>query len=703
MFLSENSFLWGIDNLYVTMISTWLCINMIYLGIDNIGKIRNKYLSNVITFAISFVLTVSAILYIFIQKHSPHNGFFANVFPFLSIGLYLILFGCLFYYFRQKKKYFFIVLGMSLASFLLFVGLIYLEINLYTTSLIATALFSLLTIIIMIKICVQFKNSYALGLLYTLCASIVMIAVSYIGLDVSATLTAFIKMLLCLIMSLSFFIFYCQNYSYAVKEKEGMVEKTETKLNKAEKKIEALGFVNQDTNIKNIHRFKYDVENRAYKITHLLMLNLDNYRFMYNATGYQKSVNTILQVAEEIEKIIDKKGKLYHISNDKFIIALNCSNEECGLMVRYVLDLFTEHEFFAINLKPYVGFTNVENRAFNYENVLRELELASEAALKSSDFYAAYNYDMYKKIQRRIGMENHLRNACENQTWEIFLQPKIDVKTNKIVGAEGLVRWKGQESRISPAQFIPLAEEMGLIVDIGKTIIHKSFLYSKAIVERGYDNFVLAVNLSAYQLMRKDFVQYVVEQYKKCNANPRNITFEITETAFIDNMDRVKKAILELRNHGFKFSLDDFGTGYSSIGYLSAFELDEVKFDKDFTSNLKDAKNMLILETITHLAKELKYKIVTEGIESKEQLEMIRKIGCDVYQGYYFSKPVSLDDFIVLLEKNRRNEYLGKDEANIRPLSKFEKEFDERYEDTYSSDDDLEDNIFLDIMRKKDQ
>lgn len=652
MILANASFLGGIDNLYVALVSTWLCINIVYLSLDNAKKHKNKYLNDVIALSIVFAATAGFILLYSIERIKPQTSIFSGIFFPIVIGFLSVLMICLFVYFKNRKLHFLALFLIVAGVIGLYVPLLYFEIDFYYPSIGITFFYVLIAIIVMIKMLVQ-KKDYGLGLMYTIGSAIVLCSISFLGKGRNPEIIALAKLFLSLFVSLSFFIFYCQTNSKAISEKDEIVKIKADLLEEAEKKIATLGLVNQDTKIKNIHRFEYDITNNAYKITHLLMLNLDNYRVMYNYKGYKQSIEIILQVVAELNKVIDKKGELYHISNDKFIISLNCNNEECGVMVRKVLDIFQRHEFFTINLKPYIGFTNVINRTLNYENILKELELASEAAHESSEFYAAYNYEMYNKIQRRIGMELYLKKACDEKLWELYLQPKVYTEINVVCGAEGLIRWKGQEGKVSPAQFIPLAEEMGLIVDIGKTILEKGFEYAKIIASIDPE-FVLSVNLSAYQLMRKDFVQYVLETVKKKQTNPKNIAFEITESSFIDNMDRVKSAILELREVGFRFSLDDFGTGYSSISYLSSFELDEVKFDKDFTSTLGKPgdKNIYILKTVADLGRSLDYHIVTEGIETEEQLEIVKNVGCEVYQGYYFSKPVPFEEFVPILRKN---------------------------------------------------
>ncbi len=660
--LMSAGFLGGVDFLYISVISTWLSICVVYLCIDNLGKNRKRLLNDVIAFTI-VVLSILAGTVVFFLSETIAT--IENNFTFLLYALmisFVVELLCIYLYFRKKFIRFLSIFIISFVFLSIYILLMIFNVDFYYVAIISVLLYLILTITATIVLNNRIKSKYISGLLYTMVVTIVLLAVLGISQYRNPDFIAFMEFVLTLGMALSFFIFYGQTYSKFLNEKEEIVKMKADLLEEAEKKIISFSLINQDTKIKNIHKFEYDIDTvnkdakNAMKITHLLMLNLDNYRVMYNTMGYKKAINTMISVAGELRKVIGKKGELYHISNDKFIISLNCSNEECGMIVREVLTLFTEHEFFAINLKPYVGFTNVESRQLNYESILKELELASETAKDNDVFYAAYNYDMYKRVQRRIGMENVLRSACENQTWELYLQPKVSTKNNMIVGAEGLIRWKGQEGKISPAQFIPLAEEMGLIVDIGKTIIEKGFRYAKTIADALKPDFVLAVNLSAYQLMRTDFVQYVLEMVDKFHTNPKNITFEITETSFIDNMDRVRNAILQLREHGFHFSLDDFGTGYSSIGYLSKFELDEVKFDKDFTSGIYDSKNRIILETVTMLAQKLGYHIVTEGIETQEQLELVREIGCEIYQGYLFSKPVSFEDFMILLKKNINGE-----------------------------------------------
>lgn len=676
----DGLFFGGIDNLYVTLVSVWLLISMIYYGIDTAKRKKNRiqanekenaqsnkidlsddaheirFLNDVIAFTIGYMFIAAAILYHFTKKIYEYPNIVNDLALYFILGTTIIFYILIFVYFRKAKKHFVAILLILTFITLSFGTCLYFGANFYRLAIGSTLAYIIVSVIILIKMRVELKNKYGIGILYTIGSAVSLAGVTYIGYGRNVYIVATVKFILALIVALSFFIFYCETYLKNIYEKENQMVDRITELNAAYQKINYLGYVNQDTGVKNIKRFELDFNNRKTKITHLLMLNLDNYRVMYNSKGYTSTMEVMRTVAAELKKIvIANKGDMYHISNDKFILTLNTSNEECGKAVRNILNLFISNEFFAINLKPYIGFTGVTDSDRDYEEVLKRLEFASDTAIHSNEFYAEYNKKiMENRATKRIAMEIQLRKACEEQTWELFLQPKVFVETNIISGAEGLIRWKGAERKVSPAQFIPVAEEMGLIVDIGKTIIDKGFQYAKTIAEGLDKYFTLSVNLSAYQLMSKDFVRYVFEHVKRWQTNPRNIIFEITETSFIDNKDRVKMAIKDLRDIGFRFSLDDFGTGYSSIGYLSAFELDEVKFDRDFTSELnnENSKNFYILKTVAALGKDLNYKIVAEGIENKEQLDKINSIGVQIYQGYYFSKPVTFEEFVPMFKKN---------------------------------------------------
>jgi EAL domain-containing protein (putative c-di-GMP-specific phosphodiesterase class I) len=256
-------------------------------------------------------------------------------------------------------------------------------------------------------------------------------------------------------------------------------------------------------------------------------------------------------------------------------------------------------------------------------------------------------------------MEADLREAITHQQFSLHYQAQVDFAGN-ILGAEALLRWKHhQRGDISPTEFIPFAEECGLIIPIGRWVLQAACAQIKAWEDHPVaSQLQLAVNVSARQFMQTDFVEDVILQLQASGADPGRLKFELTESALIDGIDEVIDKMRLLKAVGIHFSLDDFGTGYSSLSYLRRLPLDQLKIDRSFvtdiTTNNSDA---VIAQTIIGMARNLRLGVIAEGVETKEQLDLLERQGCLGFQGFLFSRPVPLDEFEQLLSRPKQPIY----------------------------------------------
>lgn len=244
--------------------------------------------------------------------------------------------------------------------------------------------------------------------------------------------------------------------------------------------------------------------------------------------------------------------------------------------------------------------------------------------------------------------------ASEIQEFIVFYQPVVDAKTKECVSCEALVRWNSKAlGFVGPGDFIPLAEYLGLITDIGDYVLEEACKQCKFWNDNGYPHFHVNVNLSVVQLLQKNVVENIGMILNKTGVDPRNIVLEITESFAINDMDRVMKIIAGLKALGPRIALDDFGTGYSSLNYIKQLPLNIIKVDKTFIDDIvEDEYAQVFVKLIVDLSKTIDTKIVVEGIESKEQFELLKDIGVNYIQGYLFGKPVAADEFT--------QKYLGK-------------------------------------------
>ena len=251
----------------------------------------------------------------------------------------------------------------------------------------------------------------------------------------------------------------------------------------------------------------------------------------------------------------------------------------------------------------------------------------------------------------RLTLENDLRKALERDEFQLYYQPKLNLKNRKIVGLEALLRWKHPEGGlVSPAKFIPVAEEAGLIVPIGEWVLRAACLQNRAWQKKGYQPVSVAVNLSGRQFEHRQLIETVTRALRDADLDPRYLALEITESAIMKNPEKASTMLQQLKTMGIPISIDDFGTGYSSLSYLKRFPVDELKIDRSFIMNIAtNTDDAAIASAIIAMAHSLKLKVVAEGVETDEQLAFLSSLGCDEAQGFLFSKPVPAQECVQLI------------------------------------------------------
>lgn len=257
---------------------------------------------------------------------------------------------------------------------------------------------------------------------------------------------------------------------------------------------------------------------------------------------------------------------------------------------------------------------------------------------------------MTKASQKRFEYESKMKLAIKNNEFEMYYQPQVDIKTGKIISAEALIRWNDpKKGLIPPNEFIPIAEESVLINEIGEWVTKNVCQQAKIWQEKGL-HITIAINLSPNQLKYQDITQMIDNALLDSKCNPKLLEIEITEGAIMQNVKEGLELLHAIKARGIRIAVDDFGTGYSSLAYLKQFPIDVLKIDKSFVDNLPfNPDDTAIAKAIISMSKALGYKVLAEGVETKEQLEFLKDEGCDIYQGYYKSKPIRADEFEKLL------------------------------------------------------
>ncbi len=275
--------------------------------------------------------------------------------------------------------------------------------------------------------------------------------------------------------------------------------------------------------------------------------------------------------------------------------------------------------------------------------LLKHADLAMyEAKARGRNTYHFFSNDLNEAAKERLQIENDLREAIRQNQFRLYFQPKIDIRTDTIVGYETLLRWlRPDNTLVPPARFIAVAESTGLIVQIGEWVLLEACRFLSRQHSRGND-VTLAINLSARQFNDDNLPDIVEQIIKRTGASPHHLIFEITESMLMGDTDAAIKQLNQLKRLGVALSIDDFGTGYSSLNYLKRFPVDELKIDRSFVKDIPDDQNdMDIVAAIIAMAQKMNLRVVAEGVETAEQVEFLKQNACYLVQGYYFSMPLA--------------------------------------------------------------
>lgn len=419
-----------------------------------------------------------------------------------------------------------------------------------------------------------------------------------------------------------------------------------------ENKIKLMNYYDNITGIQNkkmfIEKFKQLINNSSNKSKlGIIFFDIDNFKNINDSYGHEVGDEILLRLCKRIENILDGRHTFARFGGDEFIIAF--SNVINQIEIKDFLDellLKVRKPFYVDSRKICcsisIGVSIYPNDSNRLDILLKTADMAMHTAKEEGkNRYKFFDINILNILKRQSEIEKALRTAIENNEIFMVFQPKISIKDEKVNGFEALVRWVNDElGFISPAEFIPIAESSGLIIDLGKYIIEESFKKCKELYCSTKSKFHIAINISDIQLREEGFISFISEMLEKYNIPPEFIEFEITEGVIMKSVVKNIELLIGLKRLGVSIALDDFGTGYSSLSYLKRLPIDVLKIDKSFVDGIGvDEKSEYIAESIIKLSHSLNLKVVAEGVETKEQLGYLDKMKCDVAQGYYFSKP----------------------------------------------------------------
>lgn len=409
----------------------------------------------------------------------------------------------------------------------------------------------------------------------------------------------------------------------------------------------------------------------------LILFNINRFKAINDSLGPERGDDVLWAFSERLRNTFEGVPKeqlpksssiqstVARVGGDRFAILLPTAGEhtdsECltkllSNLVEAIEPPFTVDDQ-DIYLTVSIGVSTLNAKSGSVEALINDAETAMLHAKNRSDTqYAFYAEQMDEKARELLSMENGLRTAVENGEIFLVFQPKVHVPTNTIVGAEALVRWLHPEfGLISPVNFIPLAEDTGMIVSIGEWVLRESCRAAQEWRELGYKDFKIAVNVSIRQLHELDFISIVQKALDDSDLPAEALIVELTENMIMENAEANIVKLQQLKGLGVKISIDDFGTGYSSLSYLQRFPLDQLKIDRSFIKEIKGVTDrMPIVKAVISLAHDLGLTVVAEGIETHHQLAHIKALKCEEYQGYFCSKPVPDSEFLELLNEGVR-------------------------------------------------
>ncbi|WP_035408202.1 bifunctional diguanylate cyclase/phosphodiesterase [Bacillus sp. SJS] len=387
----------------------------------------------------------------------------------------------------------------------------------------------------------------------------------------------------------------------------------------------------------------------------IMFMDLDRFKNINDTLGHDAGDQLLIEVAKRIKASLDKSDTVSRQGGDEFIILLpHTSTAEVTKKAQTVIDLFSRSitiKDIELFVTPSIGIAMYPADGRDIDSLVKNADTAmyrvKEDGKNNFQFYAP---SMNEIVSKKMQLENGMRKALKQNEFRVVYQPQVEVATGKIIGVEALLRWHHPEwGVISPAEFIPIAEETGLILPIGEWVLHEACLQNKTWQQNGYQPLRMAVNISSRQFQQSNLVEMVRDTLTKTGLHPSFLELELTESIIQDSNHAVHK-MQQLRDMGIHLSIDDFGTGYSSLSYLKTFPINTLKIDQTFTRNIyTDPKDASLVDTIINMAHNLNLKVIAEGVETEEQLQFLETKNCNEAQGYYFSRPISAEDLEVIL------------------------------------------------------
>jgi diguanylate cyclase (GGDEF)-like protein len=414
---------------------------------------------------------------------------------------------------------------------------------------------------------------------------------------------------------------------------------------------------------------KAEIESSQRRGEHMfavLFLDLDRFKNINDSLGHTHGDLLLVAFAERLERTLRPVDTLARFGGDEFAILLSGMSDATDavrvaqriqdeLSQPFVLD---KNSAFAT---ASIGIALSSSGYDRADDILRDADIAMYRAKENGKArYEVFDHGMHARAVSRLQLESDLRQAIEQKEFCVYYQPIVSLQTGRLAGFEALVRWNHpRRGLVSPADFIPVAEETGLIVPIGEWVLNEACAHVRQwqIDSPSHRSLSLSVNLSARQVAQPDLLNRIKEALENSKLNPHCLKLEITESVVMENAEAAAQMFKQLRALGVQLSIDDFGTGYSSLSYLHRFPLNYLKIDRSFVMRLTTDNDNAIVRTISTLARNLGMEVIAEGIETEEQFQQLKMLGCEYGQGYLFSRPVANEGVDHLLAQDSKRDF----------------------------------------------
>lgn len=445
----------------------------------------------------------------------------------------------------------------------------------------------------------------------------------------------------------------------AMKLQYDEITKMNDKLSISEERLSYLVYHDSITGLPNklslYEHAKHLLESEDKKAA-LLFIDIDNFKYVNDTLGHAFGDKLIVKVSERLTALLQEHCFLYRLSGDEFIIIITHieNKKQVEDFASFILANFLK-DFDSLGSNLHVslsiGISLYPDHSSELEQLLKYADIAMYHVKESGrKNYMVYDRTMNEAFTERVTIEKHLQNAFDNNEFQVYYQPQLDIRTNKISGFEALLRWNSPVlGTVSPLKFIKVAEDTHFIIPLGKLVLQKSCEFLKQLREKGYTDLTVSVNISILQLLQADFIDFVNETLETYQLEPEYLELEITESILIESFDIITPKLQSLRENNIRLALDDFGKGYSSLNYLKQLPITTLKVDKSFIDYIIGENEDDLVGYIISIGKNMGMCVIAEGVEYQNQLDYLIRHDCDKIQGFLFSKPIPENEIFKLL------------------------------------------------------